>query len=199
MVKAVIFDLNGVFVQSPKFSDLFSEKFGVPAEVLWPVMKEIMVKVRLPAAGDAFKYWRPHLEKWGVKLSKEEFFDFCFESEKEAPEMTVLARELKERGIKIFILSNNFAERAAYYDKNFPVLREIAENIYYSWQTGFVKPDPEAYKKVLADNGLSADECLYFDDSEENIKSASALGIWSYLFESAEAARKIIEQSNQQT
>ncbi|OGY67859.1 MAG: hypothetical protein A3I24_02055 [Candidatus Harrisonbacteria bacterium RIFCSPLOWO2_02_FULL_41_13b] len=115
MTKAVIFDLNGVFVQSPKLSERFRDELGVSTEEFLPVLKEVMAKVRMPNAGSSY-------------------------------------------------------------------LSEIADKVYYSWQTGFVKPDKDAYLKVLTDNNLKPGECIYFDDSGENIGVASELGIKSYIF-----------------
>ena len=152
-----------------------------------------MAKIRLPNAGDAYLYWKPYLDKWSVDLSEEEFFNYWFKAEKEAPEMIAIARELKNKGIKIFILSNNFIERAAYYRHNFQFIQEISEKIYYSWETGFIKPNIEAYKKILLDNNLAPEDCVYFDDAKENIEAAANLGIKSYLFEDAEGARKILK------
>ena len=192
MIKTIIFDLNGVFIQSPKLSERFGEQFGVPENDFLPALKDIMTKIRLPNANDAFLYWQPYLQKWGVNLSKEEFFDFWFNAEKEAPEITTLTRELKIKGLKNFILSNNFIERAAYYDKNFPFLREVADKIYYSWQTGFIKPNPEAYKIILRENNLKPEECIYFDDVKENIDIATSLGIKSFLFEGVAKTREVI-------
>ena len=192
MIKTIIFDLNGVFIQSPKLSERFGEQFGVPENDFLPALKDIMTKIRLPNANDAFLYWQPYLQKWGVNLSKEEFFDFWFNAEKEAPEITTLTRELKIKGLKNFILSNNFIERAAYYDKNFPFLREVADKIYYSWQTGFIKPSPEAYKIILRENNLKPEECIYFDDVKENIDIATSLGIKSFLFEGVAKTREVI-------
>lgn len=54
MIKAVIFDLNGVFIQSPKLSDRYKEQFGVPIEEFLPVLNEILNKARLPKAGNSF-------------------------------------------------------------------------------------------------------------------------------------------------
>lgn len=193
MIKAVILDLNGVFIKSPKLSERFAADFGVAPENFLPVLKEIMAKVRKPNAGDAYSYWKPHLDEWGVNLSKDKFFDYWFSAEKEVPEMIALARKLKSKGIMVIILSNNFVERAAYYDKNFPSLKEIADKIYYSWQTGFVKPDIRAYEKVLSDNDLRGEECMYFDDSKENIEAAEKSGIRAYIFEGAESVRNILK------
>lgn len=117
MIKAVIFDLNGVFIQSSKLSGRFEEKFGIPSEEFMLTLKEVMPKTRMPNAGDAYDYWTPYLEKWKINITREDFFDFWFSAEKENSEMIKLAKELKSKGLKVFILSNNFIERAYYYEK----------------------------------------------------------------------------------
>ncbi len=193
MNKAIIFDLNGVFIQSPKLSERFFAELGVPTDEFLPALKEIMAKVRLPNAGSSYNYWKPYLEKWNIDLSEAEFFDFWFGAEKENKEMVGLARELKAKGYKIFILSNNFIERARYYDQQFPFLKEISDKVYYSWQTGFVKPDPEAYRFLLTENNLKPEDCTYFDDSQENIEVARELNIKAYMFKNLAGLEKELE------
>lgn len=194
-MKAVIFDLNGVFIQSPKLSERFKETYGVATADFLATLKTIMAKARLPKAGRSFEMWRAHFIRWGVKFSEEEFFKFWFSAEKEIPEMITLARELKNQGVKIFILSNNFQERAVYYSANFRFLRDIPEKVYYSWQTGFVKPDKRAYELITRENNLDARHTLYFDDSQENIKVATGLGIKSYSFKDRDTTEEIIDEA----
>lgn len=50
-MKAAIFDLNGIFLQSPKLSDRFEKDFGVATSVFLPKLSEIMDRVRQPNAG----------------------------------------------------------------------------------------------------------------------------------------------------
>lgn len=195
MLKVVIFDLNGVFIKSRKLSERFSERYGVASDEFLSALNAIMPKVRMPGAGDAFAYWNPYLEKWGVNLTKEAFFDFWFSGEEEVSEMVSLARELKARGVKLFILSNNFAERTAFYQAHFPFLVELFEKVYYSWQTGYRKDGEKAYQTVLAENGLAPEECAFFDDSPGNIEIARCLGIHAYLFESSKRTREILSKS----
>ena len=122
-------------------------------------------------------------------MSEQEFLNFWFTAEKENTEMVVLAREFKAKGARLFILSNNMSERSAYYDKNFPFLNELFEKQYYSWKSGFIKPDPRAYKVVLEENNLKPEECVYFDDGASKVAAAQALGIESHLFVGVEDVR----------
>ncbi|MBI2623962.1 HAD family phosphatase [Candidatus Parcubacteria bacterium] len=194
MIRAIIFDLNGVFIRSPKLSERFAEAFGVPSEQFLPALNGVMARARLPNAGDSFAYWQPYLKRWGVVLTREQFFSFWFGAEEEVPEMTALARELKARGLKLMVLSNNFAERTEYYEKTFPFLHEIFDRVYFSWRTGFTKSNPQAYQLVLEENRLAAEECLFLDDSPENIAVASALGIRGFLFEGLDRLREVLHE-----
>lgn len=192
MIKAIIFDLNGIFIQSPNLSTRFQEKFGVPLEEFLPALKEIMAKVKNRNAENSFNYWRPYLEKWGLNLTEEEFFSFWFGAEKENLEVIEIVRQIKKKGIKIFILSNNLKEKSNYYQDSFQFLKEIPDKIYYSWQTGFIKPNPEAFKNVLSENNLEPEECLYFDDQEKNIEAANSLGMNAFLFKNTEDLKRTL-------
>lgn len=182
MIRAIIFDLNGVFINSPFLSDRFEREYGVKAEEFLTALKEVMPVARKPGAGDSFRLWKPHLDAWGVNLTREQFFDFWFSAEEEAQEMVMVARKLKQDGLELFILSNNFEERADYYGEHFPFLHELFRRVYYSWQTGFVKPDIRAFEKVLSDNGLGAAECIYVDNMRENVDAAERIGMKAILF-----------------
>ncbi len=192
MIKAVLFDLNGIFIQSPKLSERFEQDFGIQHEVFMPALMTIMEQTRRPNAGPAYKYWQPVLESWGVYLSEEEFWDYWFRVETVSQGMVDFAKELKEKGIMIVILSNNFKERADYYG-NYIWIHEVVDKVYFSWQTGFVKPDLRAWENVLADCDLRPEECLYFDDQEKNITSAERVGIKSFLFTEEEELKKTVK------
>lgn len=181
MIKAAIFDLNGIFLQSPKLSDRFEKDFGVPTERFLPKLSEIMDKVRRPDAGPAWQYWEPALKEWKIDLSEQELWDYWFKAELQSEAMIRFAEELRGKGIKVFILSNNFKERAGYYG-HYPWIHDAVDKVYFSWQTGFVKPDLKAWESVLKENGLRPDECVYFDDQEKNLKAAERVGIRSFMF-----------------
>lgn len=191
MIKAVIFDLNGIFIMSEKLGDRFERDFGISTSVFLPRLFEIMANVRLPKAKPAFSYWEPLFKEWGVSLSENEFWDYWFSGEKESSRMIEYAKLLKEKGIKIFVLSNNFKERATFYG-HYPWMHDLVGKAYFSWQTGFIKPDKRAWKLVLYENNLKGEECIYFDDKVENVEASNQLGIKSFLFTTEDELEKII-------
>jgi HAD superfamily hydrolase (TIGR01509 family) len=54
--------------------------------------------------------------------------------------------------------------------------------VYSSHKLGIAKPDPDFYLKILTEEGQTPLETVFIDDMEENVDSASALGIFSILF-----------------
>ncbi len=192
MIKAIIFDLNGIFLQSEKLSDRFEKDFGVLTNIFLSKLKEIMDEVRQPNALPAFSYWEPVFKEWNIELKEKDFWEYWFGAEIPSDRMINYAGGLKQKGIKIFVLSNNFRERATFYE-HYPWMHDIVDKAYFSWQTGFVKPDPRAWELVLKENNLKSGECLYFDDQEKNVESAKSLGIESFLFKKEEELENIID------
>ena len=191
MIKAIIFDLNGIFLQNPKLSDRFNRDFGVSTDVFLPKLSDIMEKVRKPNAGSAFSYWKEVLKEWKLELSESKFWDYWFRAEVQSEKMIAFAKKIREKGIRVYILSNNFKERADYYNQ-YPWIHDAVDKVYFSWQTGFVKPDTRAWELILTENNLKGEECLYFDDQEKNIKSAESLGIKSFKFTNEEELEKVV-------
>lgn len=99
-------------------------------------------------------------------------------------DMISLAKNLKDRGIRVFALSNSFGE--------FLPLKDCFDKIYFCSEIGFYKPDFRALNFLLEKENLKPEDCLYFDDTRENIEMGERIGIKSFLFESVDETIKII-------
>ena len=110
------------------------------------------------------------------------------------PELVEYAKKLTENGTQIFILSNNFRERTTYYREHFPDLFSIFDGVYFSWETGFVKPQKEAYEHILEINQLQPTDCVYFDDSEKNVLVAKELGIRGETYKGLDETKEFLER-----
>jgi glucose-1-phosphatase len=55
------------------------------------------------------------------------------------------------------------------------------DKAYYSHLMKKRKPEIEIFEQVLNENNLSAEETLFIDDSQENLKGAARIGIQTLL------------------
>ena len=91
--------------------------------------------------------------------------------------------QLRERGFKTYLLSNTNDIHWQHIAKtNFPSpVADYFDKLYLSQELHLAKPDKTIYSYVLNDTGLQADECLFLDDTVQNIQAAASMGIRTYL------------------
>jgi epoxide hydrolase-like predicted phosphatase len=98
------------------------------------------------------------------------------------PERIRLIKRLREK-YRIFLLSNtssiHIEEVNLILRRNHQVdgLGDLFEHVFLSYEMGVMKPDAKIYSTVLSAADLVAEETLFLDDNEENVISASQLGI----------------------
>jgi len=101
-----------------------------------------------------------------------------------------IVKILKEKGLLLFVLSNANETQAAENEPVTSTFKDLFTKFYYSFETGFHKPEPGAFTVILKENALSPEECVYFDDSMENVDAANSLGIESYFYTGHELVRE---------
>lgn len=191
-IKAIIFDLNGILINSTPLSQRVEEKFGINRDSFYQEFEKYL-KITRNSNDHNLSLWQPIADL--LKISVNEFLDFWFSGESINFEMLNYIKELKSNGYKIFILSNNLKERTEYYRQHFSELFAIFDGSYFSWETGFVKPDPKAFQNILDQHQLSAQNCIYFDDSSTSVQAAINLGIHARVFEDLLSTKKFINET----
>ena len=102
----------------------------------------------------------------------------------EIPGMREVVESLKKKGYSVYGLSNWSAETFVPFVRDkYPVLK-LLDGYVVSGFEKVKKPDPRLYHKLLDRYGLKADECLFIDDSPDNIAAGEALGIRGIVFSS---------------
>ncbi len=89
--------------------------------------------------------------------------------------VAVLA-ELRERGEKVYAITNFSREKWAECLIRFPFLQSF-DGVVVSAHEGVIKPDPAIYDILLQRYALSAPDCIFIDDSARNIEAARAAGM----------------------
>ncbi len=110
------------------------------------------------------------------------------------PEMLSLARQLKEAGLKIAILSNMQTDMLKVMRAKFEWLPEFDVQMY-SCEVGMVKPKVEVYLECARRLGVEPASCLFLDDKQPNIDGAAKAGMHTLLFHGRreEAERALAE------
>jgi putative hydrolase of the HAD superfamily len=91
-------------------------------------------------------------------------------------ELIAYFRSLRERGLRLALLTNNVREWEPLWRPKLPV-DELFELVVDSAFVGMRKPDPEIYSLTLERLGLPASACLFLDDIDVNVTTARELGM----------------------
>ncbi len=87
---------------------------------------------------------------------------------------------------KLLLLSNTNplhiqVSAAGEFAKYGGTMNDFFDKCYLSYEMGLVKPNADIFEALLKDAGVSAEECLFIDDGQKNIETASKLGIQTCL------------------
>jgi len=185
MTKAIIFDLWGTVVET-----------GVVPSPSRQVKYFLRVQQAFPDFIVAFEHSFMTTKFESLQLAFEQVVkdfnlripDFVYEKlvgtwnknailSKMFPDVEEVLKELKKRGYKLYLIANTDQFSFEQVNAKFK-LDELFDKVYPSYETGFLKANPESYKKILADNNLSEDETIMVGDSvDSDIRSAEKAGI----------------------
>ena len=102
-------------------------------------------------------------------------------------------RALRERGIRLAMVTNNVREWEPRWRPMLPV-DEIFEVVVDSGFVGMRKPERGIYELVLTRLGLPATACVFVDDIEVNVEAAAALGFATVHHRDTDATIAELEQ-----
>jgi 2-haloacid dehalogenase len=191
-VNTVVFDLGGVLVDwDPRYllRDVMpgreAEMEAILADVLnhewnlerdkgdsWPDAIEALIAAH-PHWADVF---RAYDERWAETL-------------RGAHKDTVtILRDLHERGVPLYALSNWSAQKFPHAEERFEWL-EWFDGIVVSGRVKLIKPDAAIFHYLMDTFDLEAGDIFFVDDHEPNVSSARSLGIYAHHFQDAAKLR----------
>lgn len=99
---------------------------------------------------------------------------------------------LLKKNYKLGILSNHAREWSQHMKQKFDLFKSF-DQIIFSCDVGFRKPDPQIYEIALERLKCNPDECIFVDDKKRNTDAAEKLGIHTIVFQDFS---KLIEDLN---
>lgn len=102
--------------------------------------------------------------------------------------------QLKERGYKVYILSN-WSKPAYEANKNTHMkFLEETDGGILSFREGMIKPNPAIYQLLCDRYQINQNEAVFLDDNEANIRAAGEFGLNTIHFKNYEQAREELEK-----
>jgi len=165
------------------------------------------------------KFGYPHqlIQKFELgKISEKEFFEELsdlleFEGElyylKEAWNAMLLPvpkenisylLKLKEH-FQLIILSNTCETHIQKFEEMLKInhsidsFESIVDSVYYSCRIGLRKPDSKIFQKIISENSIDLNSCIYFDDTTTHIEAAQKLNIHSILYPHNEILSNVVK------
>lgn len=190
--KAVIFDVGGVLLESPFVAALrWAQEWEIPLDAL----KTIFGDYSRASSSDQSPMWhevecgRVELATFVLQMQKtlgatlplnhkartltaDDFNPFA-DGEPVAA-MIELVHEVRGRGLKTGILTNNVREWSAWREK---IPMDAFDAVIDSCQVGIRKPEPDIYLLICKKLSLTPSSCLFLDDHPANVEAAVAVGL----------------------
>ena len=149
-------------------------KAGNPITITEPSMTRFIMS--LDEAVDLVVQGAPHLEK-EIRLAVKELF-LQVES---YPYATEWVRSLKEKGYRVYILSNYGEIPFAASKARMPFLPYVDGQVI-SYEVREVKPSAAIYQALCDKYHIDPDKAVFIDDSPVNVAGAKAFGLHTILF-----------------
>lgn len=183
MLKNIVFDLGGVVVAhneesfAEKLGEFFSFVFGPDMKCVPSFWCDYDLGVRTidETAASVAEY-----RKCSVEEAKANML-YAISLQEEVEPTVRFIKELKERGYKLYVLSNMSKEYIEFLRK-LPVFELFDEQVVSS-EVGLGKPDRRIYEYLLTHCGLRPEETIFIDDRIDNVEVAAELGITPFHFD----------------
>lgn len=180
-MKHFIFDMGGVIVKPMKIEEIYNSfEWTISWEqFLYKFIsskKAILIHRGQITIKDYFNYIKQYIKK---EVSYDEFMKSYIKSKQSPYEDTIeIISRLKKLGHKVYILSNLREIDFECYQKKFDT--SMFDDTFLSYELNMLKPDKEIYMYALERIKSASNGVYFFDDIEENVNAAKALGINSY-------------------
>ena len=111
-------------------------------------------------------------------------------------DMIAFVRDLRGRGLRTALLTNNVREWEPLWRAKLPEIDELFDVVVDSAFVGLRKPDPAIFELTLERlGGVPAERCVFVDDLDVNCDAARALGMAAVRFGNAAQAIPAIESA----
>ncbi len=194
MIKNIIFDMSEVIISGYHgVEKLLKQQYAIPEEE-WEAQRlsknELFLDLmRGNLSEEAYLEELLQGTNWNISIDQ---LKEAIRSNlnRPVPGTMKIVGELKGN-YQLILLSDYVKEWMKYIEERNQDLRIFDKKII-SYNIGTTKSEVQTFRTVIEQTGIVADETLFIDDYEKNVKNAEAVGIHGIVFKNAEQLRKIL-------
>lgn len=184
MIKAITFDLDGVYFPNGKanFIKALIAKGISEDEAKRVFLKsdEMNHRYKLGTMSDQ-EFWTWAASEWDVGLSPRELEKMLIASYDVDPQVVEVVKAARRHGYKTLICTNNFPARINGLQQRFGFLDNFDLAIL-SYEVGAVKPTPQIFEELVKQSGVPAESIVFADDNADAVAGANKVGITTFLY-----------------
>jgi len=178
MIEAVLFDFGGVLADEGFRIGLhaIAGANGLDPERFFLLARELVYSTGyLTGRVDEHAYWNALRSDAGISGNDADLREIILEGFSLRTWMLDIVRQLKDGGIRLFILSDQTNWLDELEERNH--FFYLFEKVFNSFHTGKSKRDPRLFHDVLSTINLSGEHVLFIDDTCEHIVMAQGIGL----------------------
>ena len=177
-IEAVLFDMDGVVVDSERYWD------EIKPEILEAALGSLKVSPEEVTGMNVLDQYDYLSENFDVEVSREEYFDLydgrAEEVYTERSELMDgfhdLLDELDERGVTVTLTSSSFPHWIEMVLERFDLDGRFDEIVTGEDIDGASKPEPDIYRHTADLVGVDPERCAVVEDSEHGVEAADRAG-----------------------
>jgi putative hydrolase of the HAD superfamily len=181
--KTIIFDADGMVINLPMFSEIFSKDYGIPLTEILPFFQNEF-QACIVGQADTKKVILPYLKKWQWSEGVDKFFDYWFSTKHNLNHELIKEITKLSRGGVVCFLATNQDKYHSDYLKNNLHFNQIFDHVYTSSDISAKKPDPAFFSYIVKDGGVVPEKTLFFDDRPNYVQKAATYGFQAHQYQS---------------
>lgn len=194
-IKAIVFDLDGVYFNKGKAKFLSSlAHYGVKEANAKSVFltSQHMADYKLGKIDDN-EFWTWAESQWNTGLSNHELIELMLDGYAIDERVAQLATRVQHAGYNTLICSNNFPARVNGLERKFGFLQQF-DTAVFSYQVHAAKPSTEIFAELLRRSGRQPQEIVYADDKPTALTGAKDLGINTLVYTDFDTYRDDLQE-----
>lgn len=186
MIKAIIFDLGGVYFTdgTKQAARKIAKKFGLDEDVVAKSLTAKSEAGRLYRRGEISyqDFWTAICKSLDVEGSADDLNKLWLDIYKPIEGTVEVIKRLNKSGAKVYYLSDNVPERANHLQSKYSFLENFTDGIF-SHKVHLSKIDGDLiFQKAVELVGQKASDLVYIDDKTEYVEEAENLGMKGIVF-----------------